>query len=68
MVIEKVRPQSRAYQRGFEPGDVVLQINDHPVRDPQTFRKAMARALGRDSILLLIQRGNFRYYVTLELS
>ncbi len=67
LLIDKVRPQSRAHQRGFEPGDVVLQINDTALRDLESFRKAVARALGRESILLLIQRGHFRYYVTMEL-
>jgi len=68
LVIEKVRPQSRAAQRGFEPGDVVLQINDSALRDMEGFRKAVARALGRESMLLLIQRGHFRHYVTMDLS
>jgi serine protease Do len=68
VVIQKVRPQSRAALRGFQPGDVVLQMNDMPLRDPESFRKAVARALGRESVLLLIQREHFRYYVTMDLT
>lgn len=67
LVIARVRPLSPAARRGFEPGDVVLQINDTALRDVDSFRKAVARALGRESVLLLIQRGHFRYYVTMDL-
>jgi serine protease Do len=68
LLIDEVRPRSRAAQRGFRSGDVVLQINELPMRDLDSFRKAVARTLGRHSVLLLIQRGHFRYYVTMELS
>ena len=68
VVIQKVRPQSRAAVRGFQPGDVVLQMNDMLLRDPESFRKAVARALGRQSVLFLIQREHFRYYVTMDLA
>jgi serine protease Do len=66
--IERVRPQSRAALRGFRTGDIILQVNDAPATDMSAFRRALARGLGRDSILLLIQRDHFRHYVTLELS
>ena len=68
VLIDKVRPRSRAAQRGFRRGDVVIQMNGLPLRDVDAFRRAVARSLGRHSVLLLIQRGHFRHYVTMELS
>ncbi|MEE9219378.1 MAG: trypsin-like peptidase domain-containing protein [Acidobacteriota bacterium] len=68
ILIESVRPRSRAARRGFKRGDVILQINEVPMHDLDSFRKAMARSLGREAMLLLIQRGHFRYYVTMELT
>ncbi|MEE8536766.1 MAG: PDZ domain-containing protein, partial [Acidobacteriota bacterium] len=68
VLIDKVRPLSRAAQRGFRRGDVVIQMNGLPMRNVDAFRRAVARSLGRHSVLLLIQRGHFRHYVTMELS
>ena len=35
-------------------------------KDEKSFKMAMAQAAGRDSVLILIQRGENGYYVTLE--
>jgi serine protease Do len=67
VVVEEVQPQSLARQVGIRAGDVIRQVNDQEVTDLQAFQKAMARALRRDSLLLLIQRGQYGYYLTLEL-
>ncbi len=68
VLIDKVRPRSRAAQRGFRRGDVVIQMDGLSMRNVDAFRRAVARSLGRHSVLLLIQRGHFRHYVTMELS
>jgi Do/DeqQ family serine protease len=67
VMISEVQPQSMAQRVGIRKGDLILQVNDEEISSLQDYQKAMARALRRDSVLLLIQRGTYGYYLTLEL-
>lgn len=60
LVIARVNPASSAAEQGLQRGDVVLSINQRPVRTPQDAAAAVAEArrAGRDTVLLLVQRGN----------
>ncbi|HAX47334.1 MAG TPA: serine protease Do, partial [Nitrospina sp.] len=46
--------------------DVIRQVNQARIKNEQDFKTAMVEAAGRDSVLLLVQRGQNGYYVTLE--
>jgi len=60
VVIGRVNPSSSAAQEGLQRGDVILSINQRPVSTPQEAADivAAARKAGRDTVLLLVQRGN----------
>ncbi len=60
VVIGRVNPSSSAAQEGLQRGDVILSINQRPVSTPQEAADivAGARKAGRDTVLLLVQRGN----------
>jgi serine protease Do len=57
-VITKVDPESDAADKGLQPGDVVLRVGVHIVRNPLDFQTSIeeARKGGRDSVLLLVAR------------
>ena len=59
VVIGRVDPSSSAAQEGLQRGDVILSINQRPVTTPQEAADivAAARKAGRDTVLLLVQRG-----------
>ncbi|API60038.1 protease [Tardibacter chloracetimidivorans] len=59
VVIAAVNPSSDAAQKGLQRGDIILSVNQQPVTTPQEAAKAVAatRQAGRDSVLLLVQRG-----------
>jgi serine protease Do len=59
LVIARVNPASSAAEQGLQRGDVVLSINQRSVRTPQEAAAAVteARKAGRDTVLLLVQRG-----------
>jgi serine protease Do len=59
LVIARVNPASNAAEQGLQRGDVVLSINQRAVRTPQEAAAivAEARKAGRDTVLLLVQRG-----------
>ena len=66
VVVAKVVPSGAGGRIGINPGDVIRQVNQNQVNNEEDFNKAILDAAGRDSALLLIQRGRHGYYVTLE--
>ncbi len=60
VVIGRVDPSSSAAQEGLQRGDVILSINQRPVTTPQEAADVVgaARKANRDTVLLLVQRGN----------
>jgi len=59
VVISSVDPTSDAGRQGLQRGDVILSINQRPVTTSEDADAAVsaARAAGRPSVLLLVQRG-----------
>jgi serine protease Do len=55
-VITKVDPDSDAADKGLQPGDVVLKVNNRAVRSPADVQAGVADAKkgGRSSVLLLV--------------
>jgi serine protease Do len=62
-VVEQV--SGPAADAGIEPGDLVLAVGDTPVRSVDDLRKATQSA--RDSVALLVQRGNAQLYVPVRI-
>jgi serine protease Do len=65
MAVQAVRPGSAADEVGLEPGDLISRVNNQPVAEPAAFQEALLSARGSRSVLLLVQRGRYRYHVTL---
>jgi len=63
--IEKVRKDSEAGRIGLEPGDLILQVNDMPVKDLEEFKKAISRYRHLQALTLLVRRGPYGYSLTL---
>jgi serine protease Do len=66
VVVTGVTPSSAGGKIGIQSGDVIRQVNQARIKNEQDFKTAMVEAAGRDSVLLLVQRGQNGYYVTLE--
>jgi len=63
--IEKVRKDSEAGKIGLKPGDLILQVNDMPVKDLEEFKKAISRYRHLQALTLLVRRGPYGYSLTL---
>jgi len=60
LVVGGVDPNSDAGQKGLQPGDIILSINQIAVPTPEAAAAAVdaARRAGRNTVLLLVRRGN----------
>jgi serine protease Do len=70
VVVSAVDNSSDAGAKGFQPGDIILSINQRPVATPEDAAAAVeaARRAGRPSVLLQVRRGNGQpFYVGVDL-
>lgn len=63
--IKEVKPGSEASQIGLRPGDLIVRINDIPVRDMNEFKKAVSHHQQSTSINMVVQRGAYAYSLAL---
>ena len=59
LMVENV--EGAAARAGIQPGDVIVRVNEKPVRGVDELREAIASS--RESVALLVQRDNKRVYV-----
>ncbi|MDQ8756166.1 Do family serine endopeptidase [Sphingosinicella sp. LHD-64] len=71
LVVTAVDPNSDAGQKGLQPGDLVLSVNQQATTTAEQVNSivAAARRTGRDTVLLLVRRGNAPpIYIGVELA
>lgn len=67
VVIAKIRKTSYLARIGAQPGDVIRQIDDYDIQDREDFKKAIVKFRRKNSVVLLLQRGDQGYYITINL-
>ena len=67
VVISKIKRNSYLDQIGAQPGDVIRQIDDYTIQTNEDFIKAVIKSRRKNTIVLLLQRGEQGYYVTVTL-
>ncbi|MGP1356375.1 DegQ family serine endoprotease [Roseicyclus sp.] len=69
LVIEGVDPASDAASKGLQPGDIITEVAQQPVRTVAEFEERVTAAgdAGQKSVLLLIRRGGDPRFVALAL-
>jgi Do/DeqQ family serine protease len=66
VVITAVRKGSQLNRIGVQPGDIIRKIDDSTTKDTEDFKKAVIRYRKNSSVVLLLQRGNQLYYITVK--
>ncbi|WFP76631.1 DegQ family serine endoprotease [Mesorhizobium sp. WSM4906] len=64
-VIERVNPDKAASVAGLQPGDVIVAVDQTPVRSARQANQALAEAAksGKKSVLLLVDRADAQIFV-----
>ena len=67
VVISKIKKKSYLAQIGAQPGDVIRQVDDYVIQNSEDFKKAIIKFRRKNSMVLLLQRGDQGYYITVTL-
>ena len=67
VVIAEIQKDSYLDRIGARPGDVIRQIDDYTIETGEDFKKAVIKSRRKNSIVLLLQRGDQGYYITVTL-
>jgi Do/DeqQ family serine protease len=67
VVITEIDGRSDLAKIGARPGDVIRQIDDTAIASKDDFKKAIVKYRQRRSVVILLQRGDQGYYITLKL-
>jgi serine protease Do len=65
VVVTSVDPSSTAAAAGLSRGDVIQEVNHKPVHSITEYKQALA-AVGKGSVLLLVNEGGVTQYVVIE--
>ena len=66
IVVTKVQPGSPAADAGLRPGDIIKEANREDVASVQDFTAALEATDDKDSLLLLLKRGQAAFYSVLQ--
>ena len=67
MVITELRNGTYLARIGAGSGDVIRQIDDFEINNIEAFKTAVVKFRRKKSVVLLLQRGNRGYYITVTL-
>ncbi|MFC1771238.1 Do family serine endopeptidase [Candidatus Margulisiibacteriota bacterium] len=67
IVISYIQPNSPAERRGLRAGDIILEINNFPVRSVKSYKHLLAKAGNDKEVLLLVKTMEYTQYVVLRL-
>ncbi len=65
VLVTEVKPDSPAYKAGIQRGDIILELNRKKIMDIKDLTKAL-KSSSKDTILLLISRGEHTLYMVIE--
>jgi Do/DeqQ family serine protease len=67
VMISDIKKNSYLAGIGARPGDVIRQIDDYSIENSEDFKKAIIKFRNKNSIVLLLQREDQGYYITVNL-
>src|SRR5919205_1217243 len=70
VVVTQVQPDSPADQKGIQPGDIIMSVNQKAVKDPRQVQEAVrkARDAGDQTVLMLLMRDGQQIFEAVPLA
>lgn len=66
VVVAGVQPGSPADNAALQSGDMILEVNRHPVKNVDDMKEKIEKAPNKGSLLLLVQREGKSLYLVLK--
>jgi serine protease Do len=66
VLVSAVEQGSAAEQAGVQQKDVILEVNRQKIHDVASYRAALRKTVKGKNVLLLIQRGERTFFLTLK--
>lgn len=66
-IITSIDKKSYLAGIGVMPGDIIRQIDELTISDNEDFKKAIVKYRKKESIVILLQRNDHGYYITVKL-
>ena len=66
VMIADLKADSQLADIGARRGDVIRQIDDYSIENTEDFKKAIIKFRNKNSVVLLVQRGEQGYYITVN--
>ena len=66
VLVTSVQPGSPADEAAIQQGDIILEVNRHPVTTVQEAQKEISKTTNKDALLLLVQRNSRSMFVALS--
>lgn len=67
IVISNITQKGQAGSKGLMPGDIIKQMQGRAIKTTADFKHQLPQHMSGGSIVLLVQRGRYGYYVTFDL-
>ncbi|UCH22156.1 MAG: Do family serine endopeptidase [Deltaproteobacteria bacterium] len=67
VVITDIYPRSYLFRIGARPGDVIRQIDELNILNIEDFKQAVVKYRHKKTVIILLQRSDQGYYITVEL-
>ncbi len=67
LIVVQIEDNSPAYESGIRPGDIIVEMDRHPVNNLQEFTEKMAQYKKGDTVLFLIKREDTTLYLVLKI-
>jgi len=67
LVVVQVEDNTPAAEAGMSPGDIILEVDQVPVRNLEEFNEKIAHSRAEDTLLFLINRRGSTLYLTLKI-
>jgi serine protease Do len=67
VVISNIHENSYLYEIGVRPGDTILKLDERVIENVVDYKKMIIKYRLKSSVVLLLQRGDKGYYITVKL-